>query len=184
MEEYRNKGYTQIECIRTKRLDMKSYKESDKEQLINLLTNAEITKTFMLPEFKSEKQVLDFVCKLIEFSKTEDTTHLEYGIYLRDTLIGFVNDCGIDDEKIEIGYVVHPDYRGQGYATEAVTAVINELSRMGFKRITACCFEENIASRKVMEKCGMQQIARSDIVEYRGVNHICRYFQVFLVERD
>ena len=99
----------QTECIRTKRLELKSYRSSDKEQLSKLLTNAEVTKTFMVPEFKSEKQVLDLVNKLIVFSKAEDMTHLEYGIYLKDTLIGFLNDCGIEDETIEIGYVIHPD---------------------------------------------------------------------------
>ena len=60
---------------------------------------AEITKTFMVPEFTTEEQVLDVVSKLLEFSKVEDTTHLEYGIYLQDQLIGFINDCGIEDEE-------------------------------------------------------------------------------------
>lgn len=169
---------TQTECIQTNRLELKSYKISDKEQLIKLLTNTEVTKTFMVPEFKSLKQVVDLVCKLIEFSKAEDTTHLEYGIYLNGTLIGFINDCGFDDEEIEIGYVIHPDYKGQGYATEAVSAVIMDLFKMGFKKITAGCFEENIASRRVMEKCGMQLIEKSNIEEYRGVSHICRYFEI------
>ena len=169
---------TQTECIQTNRLELKSYKISDKEQLIKLLTNTEVTKTFMVPEFKSLKQVLDLVCKLIEFSKAEDTTHLEYGIYLNGTLIGFINDCGFDDEEIEIGYVIHPDYKGQGYATEAVSAVIMDLFKMGFKKITSGCFEENIASRRVMEKCGMQLIEKSNIKEYRGVSHICRYFEI------
>ena len=61
--------------------------------------DAEITKTFMVPEFTTEEQVLDVVSKLLEFSKVEDTTHLEYGIYLQDQLIGFINDCGIEDEE-------------------------------------------------------------------------------------
>lgn len=164
--------------IKTSRLELRSYRSCDKEQLIKILTNAEVTETFMVPEFKSEKQVLDLVCKLIEFSKTDDTAHLEYGIYFNDTLIGFINDCGIEDEGIEIGYVIHPDYKGQNYATEAVSAVIQDLFRMGFKKITAGYFEENIASRRVMEKCGMHQTDETDEEEYRGVKHICRYFEI------
>lgn len=168
----------QAECIQTKRLKLKSYRNSDREQLIELLTNAEIAKTFMVPEFTSEKQIQDLAGKLIAFSKTEDLTHLEYGIYFNDTLIGFINDCGIEDEEIEIGYVIHPDYKGQGYATEAVSAAIQDLFRMGFQKITAGYFEENIASLRVMEKCGMRQIAKCDTEEYRGVNHICRYCEI------
>lgn len=168
----------QLEHIKTRRLELKSYRSCDNEQLIKILTNTEITETFMVPEFKSEKQVLDLVCKLIEFSKTEDTNHLEYGIYFNDTLIGFINDCGIEDEEIEIGYVIHPDYKGQDYATEAVSAAIQDLFRMGFKKITAGYFEENIASRRVMEKCGMHQTDETDEEEYRGVKHVCRYFEI------
>ena len=168
----------QTECIHTKRLELKSYRNSDKEQMIKLLTNSEVTETFMVPEFESEKQLVDLVGRLIGFSKVEDTAHLEYGIYLKDTLIGFVNDCGIEEDEIEIGYVIHPDYKGQGYATEAVSAVIEDLFRMGFHKITAGYFEENIASLKVMEKCGMQQIDMFDKEEYRGKCHICRYCEI------
>ncbi|MGN1047771.1 MAG: GNAT family N-acetyltransferase [Eubacteriales bacterium] len=175
---------TQAECIKTKRLELKSYKSGDIAQLTKLLTDAEVTKTFMVPDFKSEKQVLDLAYRLIELSKTEDVKHLEYGIYLNDTLIGFINDCGIDDEEIEIGYVIDPDYKGQGYATEAVSAVIEDLFKMGFKKITAGCFEENTASRRVMEKCGMRQTSKSDKEEYRGVSHICRYFEIVCQKED
>ena len=51
------------------------------------------------------QELLNLVGKLIEFSKVEDMVHLEYGIYLNDMLIGFVNDCGIEADEIEIGYV-------------------------------------------------------------------------------
>ena len=72
---------TQAECIKTERLELKSYRSSDKEQLTNLLTKEGITKTFMVPEFKSEEHMLSLIEKLIAFSQTEDTAHLEYGIF-------------------------------------------------------------------------------------------------------
>lgn len=169
---------TQAECIKTERLELKSYRSCDKEHLIKLLTNEEIAKTFMVPEFKSREHMLSLIEKLIAFSQTEDTAHLEYGIYLNDVLIGFVNDCGIENDEIEIGYVISPDYKGCGYATEAVSAVIKDLFRMGFKKIIAGYFEENTASRRVMEKCGMYPISMTDEDEYRGEIHICRYFEI------
>ena len=82
------------------------------------------------------------------------------------------------ENQIEIGYVIHPDYKGLGYATEAVLAVINDLFRMVFHKIVAGYFEENTASCRVMEKCGMRQIDKSDTEEYRGINHICRYYEI------
>ena len=166
--------------IETERLILKPYAPEDADGLAALLMNPEVTKTFMAPEFTSFGQAKDLAEKLIAFSREEDTAHLEYGIYLDGRLVGFVNDCGIEDEDIEIGYVVHPDYQGRGYATEAVKAVIGELREMGFRKVMAGFFEENEASRRVMEKCGMRQTGVTDEKTYRGRRHVCRYCEIDL----
>ena len=166
--------------IETERLIIKPYALEDVKGLVDLLINPQITKTFMVPKFESPKQVENLAKKLIIFSQEEDTKHLEYGIYLDGKIIGFVNDCGIEDVEIEIGFVIHPDYQGHGYATEAVRAIICELREMGFHKVTAGFFEENTASRRVMEKCGMQQTDVTDEEEYHGEYHICRYCEISL----
>lgn len=56
----------------------------------------------------------------------------------------------------EIGWILLPEYRGQGYATE----MARELLRAGFdilgaKKIIAHCDARNIPSRRVMERLGM-----------------------------
>lgn len=138
-----------------------------------MMRNPEITATFMVPDYSEEVQFYALADKLIEFSQINDTTHLEYGVYLDGYMIGFVNDCGYDDEAIELGYVIDPAFKGRGFATEAVNAVINELHEMGFKKVVAGFFEGNIGSRKVMEKCGMHLNGNSDYEEYRGKKFKC-----------
>lgn len=164
--------------IKTERLTLKPYSMQDMDGLVSLLINSEITKTFMVPEFESTEQAYELAKKLITFSQAEDTQHLEYGIYLDEKIIGFVNDCGIDDNEIEIGYVIHPDYQGYGYATEAVKAVILELRDMEFRKVSAGYFSDNEASRRVMEKCGMTQTKFTDEEVYRGKHHMCRYCEI------
>lgn len=164
--------------IRTERLTLTPYSQKDIKNLIDLLTNPEITKTFMVPDFETEDQMTALAQKLVAFSQIDDIRHLEHGIFLDDVLIGFINDCGAEDDEIEIGYVIHPDYQGHGYASEAVRAVINELHEMGFKKITAGYFEENIASSKVMEKCGMKKTNRVEEEEYRGLVHKCFFYEI------
>lgn len=164
--------------IKTERLVLKPYSEQDIDALIDLLSDPEVTSTFMVPEMESRSRAEELVRKLIGFSRPEDTEHLECGIYLSGKLIGFVNDCGIEDDEIEIGYVIHPQYRGHGYATEAVQAVIAELREMGFRKVTAGYFSENTASLRVMEKCGMQKTTMTDEEDYRGKHHICRYCEI------
>lgn len=166
--------------IKTKRLTMKPYTKEDVDGLVELLTNQEITKTFMVPEFESTEQAENLAKKLVAFSQVEDTKHLEYGIYLDGKLIGFVNDCGANEDEIEIGYVIHPDYHGQGYATEAVQAIFGELREMGFHKVIAGFFEENLASCHVMEKCGMRPNGVTEEEEYRGKCHVCHYYEIIL----
>lgn len=56
----------------------------------------------------------------------------------------------------EIGYVLTPDYWGQGLMTEAARAVVDfGFQRMGLVRVQAKCFVQNQASARVMEKVGM-----------------------------
>ena len=166
--------------IKTERLILKPYSEQDIGTLIDLLTNPEITSTFMVPEMESRSCAEELVKKLIAFSQPDDAKHLEYGIYLSEKLIGFINDCGVEGDEIEIGYVIHPQYQGRGYATEAVQAVITELRKMGFRKVTAGYFSENTASLRVMEKCGMQKTTMTDEEDYRGKRHICKYCEVYL----
>lgn len=167
-------------AIHTKRLTLKPYSPRDIPVLTRLLQDEEITKTFMVPDFETKAQVTVLAKKLLSFSSIADTRHLEYGIYLGATLIGFVNDCGIEEDSIEIGYVIHPDYQRRGYATEAVQAVLHELKRMGFRRVTAGFFAENAASRQVMLHCGMHPIEYTDQEEYRGEVHTCHYCEINL----
>ncbi len=164
--------------IKTARLVLKPYAEQDLGALADLLTDPAVTSTFMVPDLGSRSDAEALVRKLIAFSQPDDTKHLEYGIYLNGKLIGFVNDCGVAEDEIEIGYVIHPQAQGCGYATEAVQAVIAELREMGFRKVTAGYFSENTASLRVMEKCGMQQTAVTEEEDYRGRKHICRYCEL------
>ena len=165
--------------LQTERLTLKPYSGQDADELLDILTMPEVTDNFMVPEMESRSCQEELVQKLISFSQVEDDKHLEYGIYLNGQIIGFVNDCGIEEDEIEIGYVVHPRYQGRGYATEAVHAVITELREMGFRKIVAGYFSENTASLRVMEKCGMRQTDKAEEEEYHGKKHICKYCELF-----
>ena len=162
--------------IKTERLTLKSYDDSDNDSLVDILLNNEIKKTFMIPDFESRKQTEDMFYKLKEYSLSNE--HFEYGIFLENQLIGFINACEIDNDSIELGYVIHPDFKGKGYATEALKAAVNELFRMGYNSVTAAYFEENIAIIRVLEKCGMQPLTKDDYIEYRGKSHHCLYYGI------
>lgn len=58
--------------------------------------------------------------------------------------------------EAEIGFGLAADYRGQGYAQEAVSALIAwGWMQPELKKITACCEPENRASIRLLKKLGM-----------------------------
>jgi Acetyltransferase (GNAT) domain len=60
--------------------------------------------------------------------------------------------------QAEIGWVLHADHVGHGYATEAVEAVLRICFQvLGLRRVTAGCFAGNTASWKLMERVGMRR---------------------------
>lgn len=163
-------------CIKTKRLEIRPYEDKDRAAMIGLLTNEEIKKTYMIPDFKDKQELERMLHKLDGYSHSKE--HYVRGIYLNNELIGFVNDVEIVDGTIEIGYLIHPSQKGRGYATEAVGAVISDLFSRGYKEVLAAAFEHNTASFRVMQKCGMEKIQRCDTVFYNGENHICYYYAI------
>ena len=64
-----------------------------------------------------------------------------------------------------------------GYATEAVKAFLPVImKRIGLAKMAGICLAENIASQKVMEKCGFV-LAFRGIDSYQGEpREICRYW--------
>lgn len=58
----------------------------------------------------------------------------------------------------DIGYVLHPDFWGYGYAEEAARAMMAAgFHELGLHRITAICDQRNKASARVMERLGMRR---------------------------
>lgn len=78
-------------------------------------------------------------------------------IELKDgTHIGEVCFKGLDSNGIaEIGYGISEKYQNYGYATEAVKAVLEwAFSNPNVTAVEAETDSENVASKRVLEKCG------------------------------
>lgn len=104
---------------------------------------------------------LDMTQQLLEMYLEEIANGFEYrwAIELTETgkLIGAIDVVDISNkgQTATIGYVLAYDYWNNGYMTEALRQVIQELFKNGFTLINAEHHIENIASGRVMEKCGM-----------------------------
>lgn len=73
-------------------------------------------------------------------------------------------------EQDEVGWVMAADRWGEGLATEAATAsVADAFERVGLRRVLSWTTPGNLASRRVMEKCGLHP---QGAVAWRGHDHV------------
>lgn len=162
--------------INTSRLNLSAFRECDFDAMMAIFKNDVVKATYMVPDLQTREDEIKLFSALCALSERED--RYVFGIFLDGKLIGILNDTEINGFNIEIGYALHPDYYNQGYATEAFSAVIEHLFSKGFEVILAGAFEENTASMRVMEKCGMKRTKMTAEIEYRGVTHKCIYYSI------
>jgi RimJ/RimL family protein N-acetyltransferase len=62
---------------------------------------------------------------------------------------------------VEIGWHLHPDVWGHGYATEAARAVLTDASGHGLARVLAVTAPDNHASQAVCRRLGMTTLGRT-----------------------
>jgi len=161
--------------IKSKRLYITEFNESMAESVhINSLD--EDNRRFVPDEvFETIEDARETISALISFYKKEDAP-LVYPIFLNTGQhIGHVQAVPIPDGW-EIGYHVAKPYCGNGYATEAIDAFLPPIMRkLDITKITGICHADNIASRRVLEKCGFF-LEFEGVGEYHGEEQrICRY---------
>ena len=79
----------------------------------------------------------------------DDTQVVGTGGFFR----GFAHEVG------EMGYVLLPDFRGQGYATEAAIAMARfGFGTLGLRQITALTDPDNAASGAVLQRAGFHEV--------------------------
>ena len=154
---------------------LRSVLPEDRERMLDILTSEKVNKTYMIPDFPEREAAVPLFQRLMDMSQSG--SKYVRAIDLDGGLIGFVNQVDLEDQTIELGYVIHPDFHGMGYMTQALKLAIGEMFDKGYTQIITGAFSTNAASIRVMKKCGMTKLDKTDEIEYRGVTHTCVYYR-------
>ena len=93
-----------------------------------------------------------------------------YPVFIKEKMIniGYVQMIKTDSGSYEIGYHIAKKYTGNGYAKEAVKAFLPIISKkLRINEILGICLSENIASYRVLLKCGFDKIYEG-LGDYQG----------------
>ena len=128
--------------LESERLIYRAYKKEDAKTLFKIRSHKEVSKymdTVIPKRFEdTEKRIEGY---LTAFTEGKGIT---WAIIEKDsnTLIGDFGIWRLDKQNSrgEIGYVLHPDFWGKGYMTEA----LNRLIRYGFNDLNLHSYEANV----------------------------------------
>ena len=165
--------------IKTQHLILKPISDSDRAAIGDILKDEKVKQTYIVPDFKSEDEVDKVFQSYKRLSLAEEKICV--GVFLKtdeSRLIGIVHETDRAEKSLELGWAFNSNYHNKGYATEAVLAVIPQAFSLGFCEVVAGAFSENPASIRVMEKCGMSRIEKTEEIDYRGKIHTCVFYSI------
>jgi ribosomal-protein-alanine N-acetyltransferase len=144
----------------TARLRLRAVEPTDAELLMNLYANDPNTCRFM--SFKCTGRIEDtkeFIESVVRYREGRSASGgYSWVIEQKDTGIP-MGSCGFESKNsftLSGGYILNPNFHGQGYAPEAWKCLVDWAKEQpGVYRIEAHHDIDNPASGKVMEKAGM-----------------------------
>jgi [ribosomal protein S5]-alanine N-acetyltransferase len=156
--------------LETDRLILREIKDNDAKDLFLNFSNPRVMQFYGSEQMTMLEEAVGLINTFrISF---EETKGFRWGIQLKDNtrLIGTIgfHAWSQKNKRAEIGYELHPDYWGNGYAKEAVNTVLEYgFQEMNLNRIGAVVFLENKHSNELLARLGFKNegILRNYIIQ-------------------
>lgn len=139
--------------METRRLILRSYKESDLDDLYEYLSDEEVVRFEPYKPMTREETRGNLQWRM----ETDEMIAIE----LKDNhkMIGNIYLGKREFDSLELGYVMNKKYWGKGYAKEACEALVNQAFANGIHRIFAECDPKNPNSWRLLERLGFAKEA-------------------------
>jgi [ribosomal protein S5]-alanine N-acetyltransferase len=136
--------------------------EQDKLDLIYHINDPDVARNTLTIPHPYTPEDADFYFNLIKDWDAKHGQPTTFAIRYDGRLIGGIGRLvfyGIDAHKDEFGYYLGKDFRNKGIMTKTVVAFCDFLfQKHGIVRIEAGVFEHNLASMRVLEKAGFENM--------------------------
>lgn len=156
-----------MHTIQTERLVIRPLTMADLHSTHAYAGNPKNTRYMLFLPHKSLQETEQFLAKVVAQWQKEAPDFYEFAVILGNRHIGGV-DLYLEKNRTEgeLGWVIHRDFGGNGYITEAATALKEfAFEVLGLRRLYARCDCRNTASFRIMEKLGMS-LEQDDAVRY------------------
>ena len=152
--------------LETTRLILRAWNESDLNSMVAINQEPEVCK--YLPAIGNRETTIALIQRITEHDNEHGFSL--YAVELKSTheMIGFLGLMTLSFEAhftpaIEIGWRLSSQYWNKGYATEGAMAVLSHaFTELNLEELVSFTVVDNYASRRVMEKIGMQHNPADD----------------------
>jgi ribosomal-protein-alanine N-acetyltransferase len=151
--------FTTFPILTTERLCLRQLTHADAEAIMAIFGSPEVLRYLNDDPVDTREKAVKMIDWLNDFFKNHKA--VPWGVTLSDDdhVIGHCGWYAWDraNRRVDIGYHLMPSHWGKGYATEAARAVIGWcFDNLDVHRIQADCTDGNIASERVMLRCGFR----------------------------
>jgi RimJ/RimL family protein N-acetyltransferase len=161
-----------VKELETERLILRSWTAQDADFVFDMYSRWEVQR--FLGTTPSVMQERDEAVKVLQrWSDLEHPIHHIWAITRRDDdqplgtlLLKSIPASGTDGKPsgdTEIGWHLHPDAWGSGYASEAAARVLAYAFESGLDRVVAVTYPDNTASQAVCLRIGMEHLGSTDV---------------------
>lgn len=148
----------------TERLALRPFRTDDLDAFHDIQRRPDVVR-YLLWEPKTRDEAQEMLGRRMlqtSIDKEGDGLHLAADLRATGELVGHISlyYSSAEHRQGEVGFVVHPDHHGQGYATEGTRIMLRlGFEELGLHRIIGRCDARNSASARVMERLGMRREA-------------------------
>jgi len=144
--------------LTTPRLVLREFVEDDWRVVHAIESRAEVVRYLPFAE-RTEDNAREYVQGILVHAREVPRTVFDFAITLDGQMIGRTG-MGRKEGELRVAslwFVIDPAHAGQGYVTEAATAVLRfAFEEVKLHRVYGDCDPRNLASARVMEKLGMR----------------------------
>ena len=150
--------------VLTERLALRPFRDDDLDVFHAMQSRPDVVRyLYWEPRSRDEaREMLTHRQGQTAIEREGDGLHLAADLRADGTLIGHFSLHWASEQhrQGEVGFVVHPDHHGRGYATEGARRMLQfGFDELGLHRIIGRCDARNLASARVMERLGMRREA-------------------------
>jgi len=151
---------THVPELRTERLVLRAFRPADWGSVHMYGTDPDVVR-FMDWGPNTPDETTVWLDRMIEAYEATPQTQFPFAVQRSadGRLVGSVELQIVNEEhqRGEMGYVIARDAWGNGYATEAATALLRfGFDQLGLRRISATCDPQNTGSARILHKIGME----------------------------